>query len=58
MSWRDDAVIAPYGRGDCPTCGREMNLTKKGCLRSHSGDIWVAGVRQICEGTGLPPKEA
>lgn len=55
MSWRDDVVTSPYGRGDCPTCGREMNLTKRGVLRYHSGDIWIGGHRQMCKGVGSAP---
>lgn len=51
-------MAAPYGRGTCPACGREMNLTKHGALRHHSGDIWEAGRPRICAGSGKPPKEA
>ncbi len=47
---------APFGRGECAVCGEVRNLTKAGTLRFHSGDIWIAGHRQTCHGTGEPPK--
>ncbi len=48
----------PYGVGECAVCGEVRNLTKAGALRVHSGDIWIAGHRQICLGSGEPPKGA
>ncbi|NUQ98290.1 MAG: hypothetical protein HOY79_17660 [Streptomyces sp.] len=44
---------------ECPACGRtDVTLTKTGRMRSHSGDIWIGGFRQICKGVGELPKLA
>jgi len=43
--------------GTCPVCERtDVTVTKKGEMRWHCGDIWVAGHRQMCQGTGKPPR--
>lgn len=42
-------------RGRCPLCERTIALTKTGAIRQHNGDIYVAGWRQMCEGTGQAP---
>jgi hypothetical protein len=49
-------VSSLYGRGQCPECGGEFNLTKAGTMRHHNGDIFVNGWRQVCEGVGKTPK--
>ena len=48
---------APYGRGLCPACGGEFNLTKSGTMRNHNGDVSVNGWRQVCEGFGQAPSK-
>lgn len=55
---RADITTSPYGRATCYACGREFNLTKKGKIRSHSGDIWIGSHRQICAGSGNAPTRA
>lgn len=51
-------MSAPYGRGLCPVCDDEFNLTKSGTMRNHNGDVYVNGWRQICEGVGQAPSKA
>lgn len=44
---------------ECPVCERtDVTLTKAGRMRSHSGDIWIGGFRQICKGVGELPRHA
>lgn len=43
--------------GTCPVCERsDVTVTRKGKMRHHKGDLWVGGWRQMCTGTGQPPK--
>lgn len=45
--------------GTCPVCERtDVTVTKKGGMRWHLGDVWVGGRRQMCRGTGKPPRAA
>jgi hypothetical protein len=51
-SWE---TYSPYGRANCPTCGREMNLRKNGTIRIHKaepGKPW-----DTCRGSGRPPTQ-
>jgi len=58
MSWRDEVVTSPYGRGDCSVCEREFNLTRKGVLRDHRNlPARNPGYgAPHCDGSGEPPK--
>lgn len=38
----------------CSVCARPVGFNGKGA-NPHSGDIWAAGKRQRCAGTGQPP---
>lgn len=49
------AEVEATPRGQCPLCERSIALTKRGALRQHNGDIYIAGWRQMCEGTGQSP---
>lgn len=42
-------------RKPCPVCGEQFTVTKSGGMRWHCGDIWRAGVRQMCNGVGMGP---
>jgi hypothetical protein len=47
-----------HGRGTCPICHREYNLTKNGHIRHHP--MLRRNSRQIvvsCDGSGQPPQE-
>lgn len=52
---RTDFSISPYGRGYCPACGGEFNLTKAGVMRHHDG-AFRNGERQPCGGVRQPPR--
>jgi hypothetical protein len=55
---RAEMTISQYGRGECPVCGRDIALTKKGFLRVHNGDIAIGGRATRCHGIGLLPMGA
>jgi hypothetical protein len=40
--------------GECGVCGREFAVTVNGFLPRHGSDIYSAGRRQKCSGSGLP----
>jgi len=55
---RSDMTISRFGRGECPVCGREFNLTKKGKVRAHvdlSTTAWRG--HMWCDGIGQDPRE-
>ena len=49
---------SPHGRGTCPVCRRDMNLTKDGKLRHHGGPTGSGYMRPrayLCKGAGQVP---
>jgi len=55
----NDTTLSPYGRGTCPVCKRDFNLTKRGVMRVHVD--YRAGHqgygRPRCKGNGQEPTE-
>lgn len=51
-----DLTISPYGRDDCPHCGRNISLTKKGVLRVHGREKDLGQRFTNCPGSGRAPK--
>jgi hypothetical protein len=52
------AVVKP--RGDCPVCGRNIQLKTDGTVRHHGGEQrnnWPYGREYHCKGSGQKPKE-
>lgn len=47
--------MAKERRGVCGGCNEEHSVTSGGKVRTHNGDVWVAGWRQVCAGSGEPP---
>lgn len=52
-----DLTISPYGRDSCPSCGRDISLTKKGVMRVHGREKDLGNRWQNCPGSGQAPVE-
>lgn len=48
----------PKPRGDCPVCGRSIQLKKDGTVRQHRNELtgyWAYGRAYHCSGSGQQP---
>lgn len=56
-----DDLASRTDRGDCPVCGRNMQLKKDGTLRHHAGEgrgsRYLSEREYRCKGAGQKPKE-
>lgn len=50
-----DMTISPYGRAACPSCGRDISLTKKDVVRVHGREKDLGKRFTNCPGSGKAP---